>query len=78
MVPSYIVWGQYMHVKDSVAGLILPNLMLSGFNIILMRTYFTSNIPTELYEAADMDACSEIGKLIHIALPLSKPMLATV
>ena len=78
MVPSYIVWGQYMHVKDSVAGLILPNLMLSGFNIILMRTYFTSNIPTELYEAADMDACSEIGKLIHIAIPLSKPMLATV
>ncbi|MBO6214320.1 MAG: carbohydrate ABC transporter permease [Lachnospiraceae bacterium] len=78
MVPSYIVWGQYMHVKDSIWGLILPNLMLSGFNIILMRTYFTSNIPNELYEAADMDACSEIGKLIHVALPLSKPMLATV
>ncbi len=78
MVPSYIVWGQYMHVKDSIFGLIMPNLMLSGFNIILMRTYFTSNIPMELYEAADMDACSEIGKLVNIALPLSKPMLATV
>lgn len=78
MVPSYIVWGQYMHVKDSIWGLICPNLMLSGFNIILMRTYFTTNIPGELFEAADMDACSEIKKLIHVALPLSKPMLATV
>ena len=78
MVPSYIVWGQYMHVKDSIFGLIMPNLMLSGFNIIHMRTYFTSNVPEELYEAAEMDACSEIGKLINIALPLSKPMLATV
>ncbi|MBR6380093.1 MAG: carbohydrate ABC transporter permease [Lachnospiraceae bacterium] len=78
MVPSYIVWGQYMHVKDSVFGLIMPNLMLSGFNIILMRTYFNTNVPEELYEAADMDACSEIGKLVRIALPLSKPMLATV
>lgn len=78
MVPSYIVWSQYIHIKDTIFSLIFPNLLLGAFNIILMRTYFTTNIPKEINEAAEMDSCSEIGKLIHISLPLSKPMIATV
>ncbi|MBO5497370.1 MAG: carbohydrate ABC transporter permease [Oscillospiraceae bacterium] len=78
MVPSYIVWSRLMKVGDTIFGLICPNLMLSAFNIILMRTYFTSNIPYELCEAAEMDSCSEAGILFHICLPLSKPMIATL
>ena len=67
-----------MHVADSLAGLIFPNLAMSAYNIILMRTYFTTNIPQEILEAAEIDSCSEIGMLFRIALPLSKPMLSTV
>ena len=78
MIPSYIIWSQYMHVADSLAGLIFPNLAMSAYNIILMRTYFTTNIPQEILEAAEIDSCSEIGMLFRIALPLSKPMLSTV
>ncbi len=78
MVPSYIVWSQYMHVGDSVFALICPNLLLGGYNVILMRTYFTTNVPQEILEAAEMDSCSEIGKLFHISIPLSKPMISTV
>lgn len=78
MVPSYIIWSQYMHVGDTVAGLIFPNLALGAYNVILMRTYFTTNVPKEILEAAEMDSCSEIGKLIHVSIPLSRPMLATV
>lgn len=78
MVPSYIVWSQYMHISDTFFALIFPNLALSAFNIILMRTYFTSNVPKEILEAAEMDSCGEIGKLFYISIPVSKPMIATV
>lgn len=78
MVPSYIVWSQYIQIKDTILALIFPNLLLGAFNIILMRTYFTTNIPGEIMEAAEMDSCSEIKKLFHISIPLSKPMIATV
>ena len=52
MVPSYIVWSQYMHVGDSLRGLIFPNLALGAYNVILMRTYFTTNVPRDILEAA--------------------------
>lgn len=78
MVPSYIVWSQYMHVGDSLTGLIFPNLALGAYNVILMRTYFTTNVPKDILEAAEMDSCSELGMLFRIAIPLSKPMLSTV
>lgn len=78
MVPSYIIWTDVFHIRDTVWALIFPNLFLGAYNIILMRTYFTSNIPEELLDAARIDSCSEIGILFRIALPLSKPMIATV
>ena len=78
MVPSYIIWSPMIHVNDTVYGLIFPNLLLGAYNIILMRTYFTTNLPVEITEAAQMDACSELGILFRIAIPLSKPMIATV
>lgn len=78
MVPSYIIWTQLFHIRDTVWTLILPNLLLSAYNVILMRTYFTTNVPEEIIEAAQMDSCSEIGILFRIAIPLSKPMIATV
>lgn len=78
MVPSYIIWSSVFHVRDTVWGLILPNLLMGAYNIILMRTYLTTNIPQEIIEAAEMDCCSEVGILYKIVLPLSKPMIATV
>ena len=78
MIPTYLVWSQLMHVRDTVWGLICPNLLMSAFNVILIRTYFTSNVPMEICEAAEMDSCSQIRMLFHIYMPLSKPMIATI
>lgn len=78
MVPSYIIWSQVFHIRDTVWALILPNLLLNAYNVILMRTYFSTNVPEEIIEAAQMDSCSEIGILFRIAIPLSKPMIATI
>lgn len=35
-------------------------------------------IPRELFEAARIDGCSELQSMMRIALPLSRPVLATV
>ena len=78
MIPSYIVWSRFMKVSDTLFGLICPNLLLSAFNVILMRTYFTTNVPIELQEAAEMDSCTQIGILFRICIPLSKPMISTL
>ena len=39
---------------------------------------FESSIPEELYEAAAIDGCSNLGTFFKIALPLAKPILAVM
>lgn len=51
---------------------------LSVYNIIITRTYFSSSIPESLFEAAEIDGCSEFGKFFRIALPLAKPIVAVI
>ena len=77
LIPSYLVWTQTFHVKDSFLGLILPNLLMNGFGVIVMRTYFSTNIPTEILEAGRIDGAGETRTLISIVLPMSKPILTT-
>ena len=78
MIPSYIVWSSLMKVTDTIWGLILPNLLLSAFNVILMKNYFTTNVPQEIQEAAEMDSCSQVQMLFRICIPLSRPMISTL
>ena len=44
---------------------------------MLTRNYM-EGLPNELFESARLDGCSEMGAMFRIALPLSKPILATV
>jgi len=52
MIPSYLMWVQVFHIKDTFWALILPNLLMNGFGVIVMRTFFSTNIPDEVLEAA--------------------------
>lgn len=76
LVPWYMLITTGLHLKDTLAVLILPYL-LNAWYVILMRTYFRS-IPYEMIEAAKIDGSSEILTFIRIILPMSKPGLATV
>lgn len=78
LVSSYMMWTQTLHVKNTIWALLLPNLMMSGFNVIMMRTYFTSNIPEEVIDAAKIDGAGELKLLLSVVLPMSLPILATV
>jgi putative aldouronate transport system permease protein len=78
MVPSYLMWTQTFGIKDTFSALIFPNLLMNGFGVIVMRTYFSTNIPNEILEAARIDGAGETRTLISIVLPLSKPILSTI
>lgn len=78
LVPTYLIYTNVFHIKDTLAALIVPNLLMNGFNVILIRNYFATGVPTVLYEAARIDGASELYIFYRIALPLSKPILATV
>lgn len=77
-VSSYIIWTNIFHIKNTFAALIVPNLMLNGFNLILVRNYMQNSIPGELMEAAEIDGAGVFGVYLKIVMPLSKPILATV
>ena len=78
LVPTYLIYTNIFHIKDTLLALIVPALLMNGFNVILIRNYFKTSIPRALYEAARIDGASEFYTFFRIALPLSKPILATV
>lgn len=78
LVPQYIMWTTIFHIKDTYAALVLPNLLMTAFNIFLVRNYFTNSLPDALYEAAQLDGASELGVFARIVFPLATPVVATV
>ena len=78
LVPSYIMWTQNFHIKNTLWALIVPNLLMGAFNVIMMRTYLTSNIPEEVIDAARIDGSGEGGILVRIVVPMSKPIISTL
>lgn len=77
-VPSYIMWSNTFHVTNTLAGLIVPNFLVVAFYVIMIRTYFQSNIPEAIVESARIDGASELRILVKIVLPMSLPIMATV
>ena len=78
IVPSYIMWTQFFHIKDTLFALIIPNYLMSAFNVLLVRNYFKNNIPESLLESAKIDGASEWMVFFRIMLPLSVPVIATI
>lgn len=78
IVPSYIMWTQIFHMKNTIWALIVPGLLMNGFNVILMKNYFAQNIPPELIEAMKVDGAGEFCIFFKMVLPLSLPIMATV
>lgn len=78
IVPSYIMWTGMFHIKDTIAAQLLPNLLMSAWNVMMIRTYFQNSIPDSLYEAARIDGASEFHIFFSMVLPLGKPILVTM
>ncbi len=78
LVPTYMMWTQIFHIKNTLPALIIPALLLNAFNVMLMKNYFKMNIPYSLIEAAKIDGAGEFFIFYRVVMPLSKPIMATV
>jgi len=76
-VALYVLLNK-LHLRNTPIGYILcmVNVGLST-SIFLLKTFF-DKMPKELEDAARIDGCSKFGIWWHVALPLSKPVLAVV
>ncbi|MBB3110109.1 putative aldouronate transport system permease protein [Paenibacillus phyllosphaerae] len=78
LVPTYLLYTEVFHLKNTLLALIVPGLLTNGFFILLIRTFFSTSIPVPVIESAFIDGASEFKIFYRIVLPLSLPIMATI
>ena len=76
MVATYLVKVNYLHLKNNLLVLVLPAMSTS--NIIIFRTYITTNVPDSLIEAAKIDGAGDIYLYFRVVFPLMLPSCAAL
>ena len=77
LAPTYIVITSVLHLKNTLAVLILGP-MFSVFYILILRNFFMHSIPGSLSEAAKIDGAGDFTIFLRIVLPLTAPALASI
>ncbi|AIQ37607.1 MULTISPECIES: carbohydrate ABC transporter permease [unclassified Paenibacillus] len=77
LVPFYLLYVNYLNLKDSLIALILPGLS-NAFYIFITRTFFQQTVPEEMIESGKLDGASEWRIFFQLVLPISLPVLATI
>ena len=75
MIPNYILMRD-LHILNTRWAMIIPGA-ISVYNMMLART-FIQNIPTDLWEAAEIDGCSEFRFFFMMVLPLSVTLISVL
>ena len=78
LVATYYSYVNIFHVKNTLSAVLVPTLVMSAFNVILVRNYYRSSIPESLIEAARIDGAGGFTIFWKIVFPLSRPIVATI
>ncbi len=76
LIPFYLVVKD-LGLLNTRWALILPSA-LGIFQVFLAKTFFQTTVSSDLYEAAQLDGCSELQFFRRIVLPLSGSILAVL
>lgn len=76
LIPTYMVVREFGMI-DSRWALLIPNAVWV-WQVIIARSFFQNSIPDELFEASEIDGCSDIRFMRSVVVPLSKPILAVL
>jgi putative aldouronate transport system permease protein len=76
-VAFYLLCSQILHINNSIFALFLPQ-SFSAYWVIIMRTFYRSNVPDAVIESARIDGAGEWRTLLQIVCPLAVPGFATV
>jgi sn-glycerol 3-phosphate transport system permease protein len=75
IIANYLTISR-LRLNDTYTAMVAPYLS-SAMGIFLMRQFFLT-IPRELREAALIDGCGDLRFLFRVALPISKPAIASL
>ena len=76
-IPFYLLCTSILHINNTLFALFLP-LSFSAYWVIIMRSFYRSNVPDEVIESARIDGAGEWRTLTQIVAPLAIPGFATV
>jgi putative aldouronate transport system permease protein len=76
LIPYYLVCGALGLVENPIILIIGGGV--SVYNVFMCKSYFQTNIPKEVIEAAEIDGCGEIRVFFDIVLPLSKSIISVM
>lgn len=76
LIPTFLLMKNLNLLNTRWAMLLLGATNMT--NIVIARTFFQSNIPFELQEAAKIDGCSDFRLFFSIILPLSSAIIAVM
>jgi multiple sugar transport system permease protein len=76
VVPLYLMMAE-AGLRNTFWALVLPFLFGSPYAIFLLREHFRS-IPGDLIHAARLDGATTLDVLVHVVIPASRPILATL
>lgn len=76
LIPLFVLFSKLGWV-NTYLPLVVPHFFANAFYVFLFRQFFRS-LPGELFESAELDGCNPWMAYRRIALPLSRPALATV
>jgi putative aldouronate transport system permease protein len=76
LIPSFIM-NRNLGLYNTVLIMIILN-SVSVWNLMVARTFISSNVPNELYEAAAIDGADHFTYFIRVVLPLSGTIIAVL
>lgn len=76
MIPTYFIYRD-LGLLNTIWCLLLPGA-LGIYNLIIARTFFSTNIPNELLDATQIDGASDFRFYFQFVLPLSKAIIAVI
>jgi multiple sugar transport system permease protein len=76
LIPLYLMFA-HLGWLNTFWALVLPFVFGSPYAIFLLRQYFRG-IPRELIGAARLDGANTLDVIVHVVVPMSRPILATL
>ena len=75
VITNYVTITNW-NMRNTFWGLILPSVT-SVFYIYLLKENF-AQVPDDLYKAARIDGCTDLGFLLKVMVPICRPTIVTV
>lgn len=77
LIPNFLIKTQVLGLFNNPLVIIISGA-LGASHVFILRTAFKSNIPGELFDAAEIDGANDFQCLVKLAIPLAKATISVI